>query len=63
MAKPEPISKYIVCSECGLSWENHKKKSIDECVRLLKAELARRPRLNQYGTTWAQPNFINASSQ
>lgn len=55
---PHPVPKDVVCSDCGLSWDAHA-KVVDpnaalvpyepvivepsECVRLLKAELARRP--------------------
>ena len=43
MAKPVPMPIKIVCSECGLSWEKHEKATLSECIRLLRAELARRP--------------------
>jgi hypothetical protein len=41
--KPEPISKHIVCSTCGLSWEAHgKEPTLETCVELLKAEVVKR---------------------
>ena len=45
---PEPIPQYVVCSECGLSWDDHEVATLEECVRLLKAELVKRP----VTTTW-----------
>lgn len=49
MAKPAPVSKVVVCSVCGLPWEDHTKgrktaPTADVCIRLLKAEIAKRPR-------------------
>ena len=42
--KPEPIAKSTVCSVCGLAWERHAVKGkivpVEECIRLLKADLA-----------------------
>jgi hypothetical protein len=49
MAAPKPIPQHVVCSECGLAWDKHKSTSLglastlEECVRLLKLELATRP--------------------
>lgn len=44
MKKPEPVPTAIRCSLCGLSWEKHPEKATaEDCVGLLKAELARRP--------------------
>lgn len=50
MAKPTPIAKRLECSECGQLWETHMKghaktyqPTIEDCVRALRAELARRP--------------------
>lgn len=45
---PEPVSTSVRCSVCGLDWASHKTGSngtvaLEECVRLLKQELARRP--------------------
>ena len=46
--KPEPISKYIVCSLCGMNWDEHgEKPTAEKCVELLKAEMAKRPRYQQ----------------
>lgn len=40
--KPEPINKHIVCSMCGLDWEQHgAKPTLEKCVELLKAEVKR----------------------
>lgn len=42
--KPEPKPLNIVCSNCGMKWDAHgEKPTVDKCVELLKAELARRP--------------------
>ena len=44
--KPEPVPKLVVCSVCGLDWTKHPEKPLlDDCIALLKAELAaaRRP--------------------
>jgi hypothetical protein len=51
--KPKPVSKHVVCSVCGLDWDRHPKKkdkepTLEACVELLKAELASRPRLQQW---------------
>lgn len=48
MAKPSPVSRLTVCSVCGLDWDRHTKDrktapTADVCIRLLKAELAKRP--------------------
>ena len=48
MAKPKPVPKTVVCSICDLPWEDHTKgrktePTADVCIRLLKAELAKRP--------------------
>lgn len=51
--KPEPIPKQIVCSACGLDWEKHPKRKTGvveaDCIKLLRAELARRPVYNWNG--------------
>lgn len=49
---PKPKATKIVCDTCGLDWSLHKKSNTDsaplsECVRLLKAELAK-PRTQPY---------------
>jgi hypothetical protein len=44
MPKPEPVAKLTVCSLCGLDWSLHgEKPTMADCIRLLKAELERRP--------------------
>lgn len=62
MATPEPVAKETVCSLCGLDWDKHpKKKSLtaEDCVKLLKAELARRPNpiVWQGTTTYPLQNY------
>jgi hypothetical protein len=55
--KPEPITKHIVCSLCGLNWEQHgENPGAEKCIELLKAELARRvnPLILQSGSTYGQ---------
>ena len=75
MKKPEPISKHIVCSECGLPWDAHTKRlksksatpTHADCIALLKAELAKRPHalqqyaMSQAGTSGTASNFYFAS--
>jgi hypothetical protein len=42
-AKPEPVPVTTICSVCGLSWHDHgKDPTTDDCIRLLKAELAKK---------------------
>jgi hypothetical protein len=55
---PKPKTVKVDCDVCGLDWKQHKpdakgKVTLDECVRLLKAELAKgRPwRWIQYHNT------------
>lgn len=53
MALPKPKHLNIVCTECGLPWDKHKadakgKVGLEECVRLLKAEVAK-PKFYPYG--------------
>jgi hypothetical protein len=64
MAKPQPISKFVVCSECGLPWDDHTEhgKTLQDCIRLLKLELAKRPVFQSIsGTTGVGPRFYNAN--
>lgn len=55
-SNPQPIVTSTVCSVCGLNWANHMpdasgEVSTLECVRLLKAEIARpRPVYRQHWT-------------
>lgn len=43
-AKPTPVVVTEVCSMCGLDWQRHgDKPTTEDCIRLLKAELASRP--------------------
>lgn len=57
---PEPRALNIVCSICGQPWDLHTKTNGDvpltECVRLLKSELARRPR-HFSGMTYTTPGL------
>lgn len=47
---PEPIALTTICSVCGLSWSDHgETPTTDDCIRLLKAALAKKP------TTIPQP--------
>lgn len=54
MNKPEPKATNVVCTECGLDWEKHlkgprkKNPTLEDCVRVLKAELAARPKLHPF---------------
>lgn len=42
--KPEPIAVTTICSVCGLLWLDHgEDPTTDDCIRLLKAELAKKP--------------------
>lgn len=42
--EPKPVAITTICSVCGLSWSNHgETPTTDDCIRLLKAELAKRP--------------------
>jgi hypothetical protein len=62
---PKPVVQRTVCSECGLDWDKHSAKpSLADCVKLLKAELARRPnfsfqQLGGGGYTGVTPTPIN----
>ena len=46
MLTPAPVAKSTVCSVCGLDWDRHKiakgakAPKVDECVQLLKMDLA-----------------------
>lgn len=43
--KPKPVVVTTICSECGLAWEAHgKNPTTADCIRLLKIELAKRPK-------------------
>ncbi len=42
--KPAPVVVSTICSMCGLAWEQHgEDPTTEDCIRLLKLELARRP--------------------
>lgn len=71
MKKPKPVNKTIVCSECGLPWEKHTARrktvepTLDDCVALLKAELARprHPFAQQFGMSSGGYRITNAIAQ
>lgn len=45
MIKPQPVVVKILCSLCDLDWPAHgDKPTTEDCIRLLKQELSRRPR-------------------
>ena len=50
MSVPEPKPLRLVCSLCELDWDAHlkrtKKPGYEDCIVLLKAELAKRPTQN-----------------
>jgi len=51
--KPNPVHVNVICSECGLSWDAHgPRPTLDDCVRLLRAELARRPVVVNHPLPW-----------
>lgn len=58
MAKPQPIPKDMICSECGLDWDVHPKNPRRrDCIDLLKARVPRPyvPRPFHY-CNWGHPN-------
>lgn len=56
MKKPKPVAVTTVCSVCGLGWELHgEDPTTDDCIRLLKAELASRPAIINYPTIYPRP--------
>lgn len=47
--KPKPVVVTTICSECDRDWDAHgDNPTASDCIRLLKAEIAKRP-------TWTQP--------
>lgn len=69
--KPEPKATEVVCTCCGLDWEKHRqgrpsknsKAAVTnaDCVRLLKAELAARPRIGVYSQMVPLANNFSSS--
>lgn len=66
MAKPKPVPKSVVCSECGLPWSKHTDgrktdPTPDVCIRLLKLELAKRPAFHMAssGYTFVSPGYTS----
>lgn len=44
MIKPQPVVVKVLCSLCDLDWTLHgDKPTTEDCIRLLKQELSRRP--------------------
>ena len=69
MAKPSPVSKFVVCSVCDLPWEDHTKgrktaPTVDVCVRLLRAEILKRKNTLTWNaaTSATQANLGNVTS-
>jgi hypothetical protein len=47
--KPEPVVVTTICSMCSLPWEQHgADPTTEDCIRLLKLELAKRPAVVTY---------------
>ena len=68
MAKPSPVSKFVVCSVCDLPWEDHTKgrktaPDLSVCVRLLRGVILkwRRPVYMGATTTATQGNLTTIS--
>jgi hypothetical protein len=64
MKQPKPKTVKVECDVCGQDWKQHKpdakgKVGLDECVRLLKVELAKpRPAwISQSSGITAYPHF------
>lgn len=65
MAKPKPVPTGVVCSKCGLKWDDHgENPTLETCIVLLRRELMRRPALRSalpyQGSVSGQP--LNAAS-
>jgi hypothetical protein len=63
---PKPKTVKVDCDVCGLDWKQHKpdakgKVTLDECVRLLKAELAK-PCPSPFYQVGVNPYFGSAST-
>ncbi len=42
MSKPRAIPESLICSECGLDWDDHPKNATkSDCIELLHVELGR----------------------
>lgn len=56
--KPEPKVIRVVCSLCDLEWNAHgEDPTTENCIRLLKAELAHRPYTNYQYIYQRLPNY------
>lgn len=53
--KPQPVAKETICSLCGLDWKLHAKTNPtpEGCVKLLRAELAKRPLYANWNPQWS----------
>jgi len=50
MSKPRAIPESLICSECGLDWDDHPKNATkSDCIELLHAELGRAKRQHHLG--------------
>lgn len=48
---PKPLTVKVVCNVCGMDWKAHgPKPTLEACVRLLKAELLKRPPQQWYAS-------------
>lgn len=55
-ARPAPVVVTTVCSMCGLDWQRHgSDPTTEDCIRLLKMELAHRPVTITLPVPYAQP--------
>ena len=60
--KPHPVVIKTICSLCGLDWDGHgDDPTAEDCVRLLKAEVAKKSTPITYWTYWPNvytPTYI-----
>ena len=57
MPVPKPVPTRVVCSVCGLDWERHgEKPGYEICIKLLKADLAKKPTGGYLVSTGGAPN-------
>jgi hypothetical protein len=55
-ATPQPKTVKVVCDVCGQDWKAHgTKPTLEDCVRLLKAALAKQPTHWQMSGTHIAP--------
>lgn len=42
MSRPKPVPRDLICSECGLDWDDHPKNPRkSDCIKLLRDKLSR----------------------